>query len=291
MVLDRDLDLLVTKVFATPHLMVGTRETAQKLYHSYCVGETACSESIGEGRMRQYVAGLFKVAAACPELAGAYLQDEVPCSPDERFGLGRLATCGHDWASADRASFRHRSQDFIYFPLAPGKPSWRVYANVKWTSMPTVLEAVGKHVHGVPEHGICSFKVAGAGAVGRRLDSMVIYCASDKTAADVSNMLRGLPTQCFDRPVPKLTRPVCNGISIGANPTNFLTGFSPRAEREERQSFGTLRTEAITAAIYFFKLNAAPPANLIANFKHYVGSTFMACGLDPRVPGSPPLAP
>jgi hypothetical protein len=288
-VLDAELDRFVTKIFSMPDLMVGTRETARRLYHMYSAGEAACSESIGESRMRQYVSSVSKVASEFRDLAKPYLQGEVPLPPSERLELPTLSDCAHNWLTSDQELFRQRAHDFIYFPLQPGKSACRVYANVKWTAMPTVLEAVGKHVRGLPDHGICSFKIAGAGTVGRRIDAMVLYCASDKTAFDVSNMLGRLPPQCFDRPVPRLTRPVCSGISLGANPTDLLTGFAPTTEREERQSFGTLRTQAIAAAIYFFKLHAEPPKNLIVHFKHYVGAAFRACGLDPHLPGSPPI--
>jgi hypothetical protein len=195
--------------------------------------------------------------------------------------------------------------DFIFFfPVGGGRAAIRVYANAKYGRITEVIEALLAWVKANPaKHGLANFKIAGP-AMPKRSDTMVIYCVNTQAADLISELLLGLP-DCFDMAVPEMTsrKHGTIGISTGAEPNWQATGlgahmgeqYESNVQLQARhgvggaayapQSFGTLRCQAIAAAILNFQMNLDQIRNTFDEFARFVSVAFTGMGLDPSNPG------
>jgi hypothetical protein len=203
------------------------------------------------------------------------------------------------------ADFVKVCNDFIFFfPVGGGGAAIRVYANAKYGRIAEVIEALLAHVKENPaKHGLANFKIAGP-AMPKRSDTMVIYCVNTQAADAIADLLLGLP-DCFEMAVPEMTsrKHGTIGISTGAEPNWQATGLGAhmgdKYESNERlqqqhgvgsaayapQSFGTLRCQAIAAAILNFQMNLDQIRNTFDEFARFVSVAFTGMGLDPSNPG------
>lgn len=195
--------------------------------------------------------------------------------------------------------------DFIYFKLTTKlSAAYRVYVNAKFDKIATVFDALLAHMKKNPgNNGVSSFKSAGPG-MAKRADTIVIYCSSEKFAKAIATELLKID-DAYELAVPEMTtrQHDTSGIALGAEPTwqatglgahrgkkyetvpmqqKFGTGSAPYAP----QSFGSVRAEAIAAAILNYQMNQ----DLIVGdkfeaFVRFVSVAFAGLGLDPQKPG------
>ena len=203
------------------------------------------------------------------------------------------------------ADFIQVCNDFIFFyPVNSGNAAIRVYANAKWNKLLDVIGKLLGHIKTQPaNHGMSNFKIAGP-AMAKRADTMVIYCISSKAADAIATRLLKLG-DAFDMAVPEMTSRKDGrlGISTGAEPKWQATGLGPHmgAKYENNpdlqaehgkgsaayapQSFGTVRCQAIAAAILNFQMNLDQVSDTFEWFCKFVSVAFTGLGLDPTNPG------
>lgn len=206
------------------------------------------------------------------------------------------------------ADFVRVCDDFIFsYPVNGGSAAIRVYANAKWDKLLDVIDKLLGRVKAHPtKHGMSNFKIAGP-AMAKRADTMVIYCVNAKAADAIAALLLKLH-RVFDMAVPEMTSRKDGrlGISTGVEPKWQATGLgphmgakyenNPRLQAEHGQgsaayapqNFGTVRCQAIAAAILNFQMNLElAPANTSKFdwFCKFVSVAFTGLGLDPTNPG------
>lgn len=191
-------------------------------------------------------------------------------------------------ASQHNSVKRRACNDFLYFQLREIPVSYRVYLNLDFDSMPTLVDAVlglDRPLLGL----IDSFKIGGPG--GHRADAVVIYCrdkvAAETLAAHFGELIKRGTLACGGQNVPAMTTRMGPGIAIGAEPVQQATGLGgPKKYGEASQSFGTIRSELIAAAIFNFQDNRQTLGDSFATFRQLVAIGFRGYGLDPAHPGS-----
>jgi hypothetical protein len=264
---------------------------SDRIYALY-TAETKAPSGRTELEMRKFIRALEGLQVKyTSELAGVESQN---------YGLdpaGMLKYKGADFITV--------CNDFIFFyPASHGAAAIRVYANAKYASIVTVVDTLLAHVKAHPAgHGLANFKIAGP-AMAKRSDTMVIYCDSTQSADAIANLLLKLP-DCFEMAVPEMTsrKHGTIGISTGAEPKWQATGLGPHmGEKYEKnvelqkqhgvgsaayapQSFGTVRSQAIAAAILNFQMNLDQVGNTFDAFVRFVSVAFTGMGLDPSNPG------
>ena len=229
-----------------------------------------------------------------------------------RITASATAVTASFWPITRRCSSSSRRRLLLFRPPAVWSPARRssgsrlrrVYANAKWNKL---LEVIGKllgYIKAHPaNHGMSNFKIAGP-AMAKRADTMVIYCVNSNAADAIATLLLKLG-DAFDMAVPEMTSRKDGrlGISTGAEPKWQATGLGPhmgakyennpalKAEHGEGsaayapQSFGTVRCQAIAAAILNFQMNLDQVSDTFEWFCKFVSVAFTGLGLDPTNPG------
>lgn len=84
-----------------------------------------------------------------------------------------------------------------------------------------------------------------------------------------------------------MTSKIANGIALGAEPAPQATGFSnnPEGYPESAQSFGSIRSQLIAAAILNYNENKDTFGASFNVFKQFIAVAFRCNGLDPAHPG------
>ncbi len=175
--------------------------------------------------------------------------------------------------------------DFIYFDIG-GRPTTRVYLNAKIDCAAKVAKTVKDYISGNSEHGISAFKIVGPGAMAGRADTVVCYCKSkDKAQALGESLAKN--KEFFNAEVPGMTSKIANGVALGAEPAPQATGFgnNPEGYPESAQSFGSIRSQLIAAAIENYNANKHIFGSSFQVFKQFVAVAFRCNGLDPEHPG------
>lgn len=167
----------------------------------------------------------------------------------------------------------HSCDDFIHFNLQGQrpKPTYRVYANVKYDKLIDVVRGVLEYIATAeaktPKKEIYKFKITTPAGARRRDDAMVIYCLGVNVAKTIAAWLleklgRKLTGgDIFNGPTPKMTQLIGPGVAIGAEPKYQGTGLGGPDGNTTSQSFGTLRCQAIAAAILGFQEDPATVKN------------------------------
>lgn len=204
------------------------------------------------------------IAAASPN---AFLQNEEYAVTKI---IGDLFTTrGRQYLASKPINPYHLLNDFVYTHVRSGEPSTRVYANLAPDSMPTVAKYLLKH------HGVTSFKFAGIVEIGRRADSLVVYCLSREVANEIAGYISGQVDSVVDGR-PAMTKGISSGVGIGAEPKAEATGMRSNLEGDvSAQSFGTIRSELLASAILHYRENLHMAAELEIPekelFKKFVG--------------------
>ncbi len=181
------------------------------------------------------------------------------------------------------------AEDFLYFCINAGRPACRVYLNLAFESMPRVVDVASK----LPDElykQLVDMKTTGPGA--GRADSVVIYCASldgaRKIADVMAEAIKDGTLKSDSQAVPAMTTRVAAGVSIGAEPKPQETGLAARIQGypPDAQSFGSVRSQVICAAILNFRENQGVLGKGFDAFLQFVAVGFKGYGLDPAAPGS-----
>lgn len=179
--------------------------------------------------------------------------------------------------------------DFLYFCLNGGRAACRVYLNVSFDSMPAVLKTALALPGGLAA-SVVDVKTTGPGSA--RADSVVMYCKStDAAKAVAQHMLdaiqKGVLTST-DQTIPAMTTRIGPAVAIGAEPKPQETGLGrplPPEYPRDAQSFGSVRSQVIGAAILNFRANAGVLGAGFDVFKQLAAIGFKGYGLDPASPG------
>ncbi|MCS3747986.1 hypothetical protein FHY18_003614 [Xanthomonas arboricola] len=179
--------------------------------------------------------------------------------------------------------------DFLYFQLHPGAATCRVYLNVIFESMPNVVQTV-LDLPPVLYAEITGFKTDGPGA--SRADSVVIYCKTRATAEQVAAIMLARiaegTVRSSDQTVPAMTTRLGAGVALGAEPRQQETALMAPVPGRPRtaQSFGTIRSQAIAAAILSYRANRHLLGGDYEVFRKFAAIAFKGFGLDPDAPGN-----
>jgi hypothetical protein len=146
----------------------------------------------------------------------------------------------------------------------------RIYLSVRADVAPEVMRFVTREfVSNAQTTGISGAKLAGPGEAGQRRDTIVIYSEdfayTQRALERLLEYQRTHPDHFEDFPMP-MTQPVSRGISIGSDP----------ASGSERESFGSVRAEAIYEALR--------EATSREDFLHRVEQNFRTRRVDPAQP-------
>lgn len=178
--------------------------------------------------------------------------------------------------------------DFILFgPMVAQAPAVRIYLNVKFGSIPALVELIGERWmhHHAPIH---SYKVAGPDAAASRSDTIVVYMLDRDGANGLAGFLADQQFSAhYNVAVPALTSRVAAGIgvSMGAEPAWQATGLGRITQYGEKaQSFGSVRSQLISMAIENYLANPHYPRSFDI-FCRFVCIAFRSYGLNPQRPG------
>lgn len=177
-------------------------------------------------------------------------------------------------------NFENWGKEFVYmYPTrggVGGKAEYRVYANTKISDIARVASTVDGAT------GVRDYKFTGPASIGKRGDSLVVYCDNEDNARNLAQTL-GQQYEFYDQ-IPGMLESSNPGIGIGKNPEEVTTGMRTertssieyrnqlledarrgiRGARERfelelrqlgRQSFGTVRSEVIASAVEHWKDN------------------------------------
>lgn len=179
--------------------------------------------------------------------------------------------------------------DFLYFQLHTGMAVCRVYLNVIFESMPSVVQTV-LNLPPVLYNEITGFKTDGPGA--SRADSVVIYCktrtAAEQVAAVMLARIQDGTLRSSDQTVPAMTTRLGAGVALGAEPRQQETAMMQPVSGRPRtaQSFGSIRSQAIAAAILSYRENRHILGGDYQVFRQFAAIAFRGFGLDPAAPGN-----
>lgn len=275
-----------------PKLKVFGDTLADKIYDLY-TAETKSPSGRTEDGMRKLLQTLdtlaYQYASVLDSIVGQSYRWELDAI---------LGTKGADFIAL--------CNQFLFFiPRSGTGATVRVYANAKYEMIPDVVKTLLEYLKAQPaSHGMANFKIAGP-AMAKRSDSIVIYCGSKQAADAVVKQLLPLGDH-FNMAVPEMTSRQHDtiGISTGAEPSWQATGLGANkgsayendADLRKRfgdggaayapQSFGTIRSQAIAAAILNFKDNLDSVNENLDTFARFVSVAFTGMGLDPTNPGS-----
>lgn len=200
-----------------------------------------------------------------------------------------------NWNSIPAGAF----YDFYYFDVNDNiDATYRVYLNVKPEKVEKIVSEINGYLIFTGGAAVESFKVSGPSSMSYRTDNIVIYVKDKNEASHLANYLRRRGNwfeSCFNTDIPNMTKVVSNGISIGAEPENHVaTGFGRIGTsrngnelifREKVQkSFGSLRSQAIAAAVINYNENKNLLGASFENFKKFVAVSFRSFGIDPNNP-------
>ena len=301
LVMDASLRSFLRKVFARRDLMAGPDNLANAIYNMYS-DSGAGGKQVTLQRARNFVNNLWAVAKTDLGLNCAlqYAEPEMTLrqfqilANDDTQGRKFLALC----------------DDFFYFTVLGGHAECRVYANAKFNSVPDVFGALRTYIRGTPNHGVTAFKISGPACIEDRADTIVIDCATRDAAEALAAEMAKL-TAHLNPSVPEMTTQVKPGvgISVGAEPVWQATGLGNKGDLvakfskqlqdagdpdaavkgtrlgESAQSFGSIRSELIAAAIYSCNANKAVMGQSFDVFAKFVAVAFRGAGLDPARPG------
>ncbi len=152
-----------------------------------------------------------------------------------------------------------RGSDFIYYSPNRGKAHdelWRVYLNFAPAYAGPLLRFLGAQA---ATYHIDSYKIAGPLAFHTRTDKVVVYVSHSGLNGLTTRLIRDAATFGFRDPVPAMTIRLAPGISKGVEPGSVNLGFSVMYDRDgnldlspeqlRRQSYGTIRSQLIAAAL------------------------------------------
>jgi hypothetical protein len=204
--------------------------------------------------------------------------------------IGKKAVLlGDDIIFDDDVVALEAADDFLYFPINRGRAACRVYLNLAFQSMPRLVDVASKLPDPLYKQ-LVDLKTTGPGA--GRADSVVIYCASldaaQKIAAAMADAIKNGVLKSESQSVPAMTTRVAPGVSIGAEPKPQETGLAAHIEGypPDAQSFGSVRSQIICAAILNYRENLDVLGKDYDVFQQLVAIGFKGYGLDPAAPGS-----
>lgn len=202
---------------------------------------------------------------------------------------GNGVLLGDDVIFDDDTVALEAADDFLYFPINAGRAACRVYLNLAFQSMPRLVDVASKLPD--PLYGqLVDLKTTGPGA--GRADSVVIYCASldgaQKIANAMAEAIKSGVLKSENQSVPAMTTRVAPGVSIGAEPKPQETGLAAHIKGypPNAQSFGSVRSQIICAAILNYRENQDVLGKGYDVFQQLVAIGFKGYGLDPAAPGS-----
>jgi hypothetical protein len=265
---------------------------SDRIYALY-TAETKAPSGRSEEDMRKFLQSLQLLESKYTAVL------EMIQSQNYKLGLaGMLKYKGGDFTTV--------CSDFIFFfPASHGSAAIRVYANARYNRIATVVGTLLEYIRKKPgKHGMANFKIAGP-AMAKRSDTMVIYCDGAQSADASANLLLKIP-DCFEMAVPEMTsrKHLTVGISTGAEPKWQATGLGAymgeQYEKHEElqkkfgvggaayapQSFGSVRSQAIAAAVMNYQMNLDQVPNNFDTFCRFVSVAFTGLGLDPQNPGN-----
>jgi len=182
------------------------------------------------------------------------------------------------------------AQDFLYFPLNAGRAGCRVYLNVTFDSMPAVVKAVLELPDGNAGK-VVDVKTTGPGS--SRADSVVIYVKTIDDAKVIAPVLLAAISKgtlrSTDQTTPAMTTRVGPAVAIGAEPKPQETGLGrplPSGYPRGAQSFGSVRSQVICAAVLNYRENTGVLGSGYEVFKKLAAIGFKGYGLDPAAPGN-----
>lgn len=182
------------------------------------------------------------------------------------------------------------AEDFLYFSLNAGRAGCRVYLNVTFDSMPKVIRTTLDLPQALAS-AVVDVKTTGPGS--SRADSVVMYCktvdAAKLVAAQMLEAIQKGVLTSTDQTIPAMTTRIGAAVAIGAEPKPQETGLGrplPQGYRRDAQSFGSVRSQVICAAILSYRANTDVLGSGFAVFKQLAAIGFKGYGLDPAAPGS-----
>lgn len=275
-VMHDSLKAFLRKIYAKADLMAAPDSLADKIYDLYSgSGPGANGASPAYKESKQFIRALWHNVKSDPTLMEGYLQYEK-VSLQELF---KFIEAGN----RPRDKFL---EDFIYFKVSNEQPGCRVYANAKLTHAPNVVAWLKNWKN--TNSGLTAFKVVGPMAIAGRNDAIVCYCTTTAKAKALGSQLVKLKSH-FNIELPEMTTPIGDGlgVAIGAEPEWQATGMGGLIEGypESAQSFGTIRSQLIAAAIYNYNDNKAIYGDNFESFTKFVSVAFKGYGLNPAQPG------
>jgi hypothetical protein len=293
-------------VFFNQLIMEAPDNVAAMIYEIYSGAGTE-APSVAVAEMRAFVRRIAAESAKwCWPLGRPYLQND---------GITLADLCALADDRSRTRDFVSHCSDFIYFRVSRGSALCRVYANVKFAFVHDVMARLLDYVVTTNDHGVRDFKITGPGKSQSRKDNLVVYCSTWDAAENLARAATQSP-RLYNRAVPGMTTKILSnvGVSTGAEPTWQATGMGgpnfqkqgdalkeeqEKAAREKRpvdpwrhdptsysaQSFGSLRCEAIAAAIHNFNANKKLLGNTFEQFQRFVAVAFRGVGLNPAEPG------
>jgi len=318
--MEASLRAFLEKVFKDTEIMKGPDNVDDLIYNHYKATEKVQSvKAVANCELwNKFISEVWTVVKDHQILSQAFVQYSQPQVTLE--ALFRWTASQKNVASE---LFRVLCDDFFYFHVSNGFAACRVYANAKFSHAPQVLAWLKKYISaGGATHGIKSFKLAGPAALAGRADVFVIYCESKQHAQTLASELTKLQGH-FNDHVPAMTTRVQPGVgvSLGAEPESQATGvasppkratvknfyskhmtdllgrgYTEKAAKEEAlwkayrdafaaQSFGGLRCELTSAAVYNYNANKEVVGHGFDIFARFVCAAFRGAGLDPMRPG------
>lgn len=271
------------KVYDDDKIMSGSAVTgpgknlADEIYDLYSGTGVGAAGVTNFQQNKAFILDLWKEVERHPRLSKAKLQ----------YTRATLADLAAHLKAGKKAAKRFFN-DFIYFTVVGGGAKVRVYANVKPSYAVALVKLIRDHMAGTPQHGVQSFKVVGPGAMAGRADTVVVYLASKPAADALASELAKRKTW-FHPQVPAMTSQVAPGVGVatGAEPVPQATGLGekPKGYPESAQSFGTIRSELIAAAVLNYDENKHVFGEGADVFAKFVATAFRGYGLDPAKPG------
>jgi hypothetical protein len=318
--MEASLRAFLEKVFKDTEIMKAPDNVDDLIYNHYKATEKVQGvKAVANCELwKKFISDVWTVVKDQQILSQAFVQYSQP-----QVTLEALFRWTGSQENVTSELFRVLCDDFFYFHVSNGFAACRVYANAKFTHAPQVVAWLKKYISaGEATHGIKSFKLAGPVALAGRADVFVIYCESKQRAQTLASELTKLQGY-FNDHIPAMTTRVQPGVgvSLGAEPESQATGvasppkratiekfysthlaalrgrgYTEKAAREEAiwkayrdafaaQSFGGLRCELTSAAVYNYNANKEVVGHGFEIFARFVCAAFRGAGLNPMRPG------
>jgi len=262
-----EMDAFVDLVFSKRRIMEGTPDRLDDaIYALYSAGTAPARGALDLARddARQH----------CIDYWQTILQHAHGCECELQTLDVTLAEAVSS-APTDLPTLQKWASKFVYVRVRDAEATYRVYANVGWSSVGRVTATL------IALPAVCDFKFAGPGGLGGRSEGVVVYCTDREGAIAVAHELSNAKIYPGR---PQMTEAIgtTEGVGIGAEPAPVATGMRTRLKElgtgdftANQQSFGMIRAEIVASAVLHFQANRALAARLQLSdselFKRFVG--------------------